>query len=200
MLEYNEIVAKKMIVLDNEPYLVLSSSISKKSRQQASNQTKLKHMITGKVTSRAFHQTDKLEEADIKKRNIKYLYYKQGLPAGKAGGRQGEWWFCDTDNPSNRFSLREESMGEKGQYLKENTLVEALMFNGQVIGIRPPPKVDLAVTEAPPSIRGNTAQGGNKQVILETGAVVSVPLFIEQGDIIRVNTETGEYSERVGKK
>ncbi|MCH7756719.1 hypothetical protein IIC45_01385 [Patescibacteria group bacterium] len=91
-------------------------------------------------------------------------------------------------------------MGEKGQYLKENTLVEALMFNGQVIGIRPPPKVDLAVTEAPPSIRGNTAQGGNKQVTLETGAVVSVPLFIEQGDIIRVNTETGQYSERVGKK
>ena len=189
MLEYNEIVAKKMIVLDNEPYLVLSSSISKKSRQQASNQTKLKHMITGKVTSRAFHQTDKLEEADIEKRDIKYLY-----------NSKGEWWFCDTDNPSNRFSLREESMGEKGQYLKENTLVEALMFNGQVIGIRPPPKVDLAVTEAPPSIRGNTAQGGNKQVTLETGEVVSVPLFIEQGDIIRVNTETGQYSERVGKK
>lgn len=189
MLEYNEIVAKKMIVLDNEPYLVLSSSVSKKSRQQASNQTKLKHMITGKVTSRAFHQTDKLKEADIKKRDIKCLY-----------NSRGEWWFCDTDNPSDRFSLPETSMDEKGQYLKENTLVEALMFNDQVIGIRPPPKVDLAVSQAPPTIRGNTAQGGTKQVTLETGAIVSVPLFIEQGDIIRVNTETGQYSERVGKK
>lgn len=189
MLEYNEIVAKKMIVLDNEPYVVLSSAISKKSRQQASNQTKLKHMITGKVTSRAFHQTDKLKEADIGKRNIKYLY-----------NSKSEWWFCDVDNPHNRFSLPQASVGEQGHYLKENTLVEALTFNGHIIGIRLPPKIDLIVTEAPPSIRGNTAQGGTKQVTLETGVQVSVPFFIEQGDTIRVNTGTREYSERVDKK
>ena len=189
MLEYNEVAPKKMIVLDNEPYLVLSSAISKKSRQQASNQTKLKNLITGKVTSRAFHQSDKLVEADIGTRKTIYLY-----------NSQGEWWFCDADNPRNRFFLPQASIGKSGQFLKENTLVETLTFNNKVIGIRLPAKINLIVAEAPPSIRGNTIQGGTKQVMLENGAQVNVPLFIEQGDTIRVNTETGRYSERVGKK
>lgn len=188
MLEYNEITTKKLIVLDNEPYLVLSSSISKKSRQQASNQTKLKNLITGKVTSRAFHQRDSVNEAETESREIKYLY-----------SNKGAWWFCDHDNPSNRFSLSNEQVKDGGKFLKENSLIEALIFNDNIISIKLPPKVDLKVIEAPPAIRGNTAQGGIKQVTLETGATVNVPLFIDEGSIIRVNTETGEYSERVAK-
>lgn len=195
MLEYNKILPKKVIVFEGEPYVVLTSVISKKSRQQASNQTKIKNLITGKVTSQAFHQTDKLEEAEIEKRDIKYLYSKQGLPAG----RQGEYWFCDSNNPRNRFFLSDGQIGDQVQYLKENTVVEALLFQEDIFGISLPPKLDLKVIEAPPSIRGNTATGGNKPVVVETGATVSVPLFIETGDVIRVNTETGDYAERVGK-
>lgn len=189
MLEYSKILPKKVILFEGEPYVVLSSIISKKSRQQALNQTKIKNLITGKVTSQAFHQTDKLQEADIEKRDIKYLY-----------SSKGEYWFCDVDNPRNRFSLSDEQIGESGKFFKENTTVEALSFQGDIFGVNLPPKLDLKVVEAPPSIRGNTAQGGTKQVTLETGAIVSVPLFIDEGDTIRVNTETGAYSERVGKK
>lgn len=189
MLEYNEILPKKILVLDSEPYVVLSSVISKKSRQQASNQTKLKNLITGSVTNRAFHQRDKLEEAEIDTKEVIYLY-----------NNKGEWWFCDTADRSERFSLTAEQIGDGGQFLKENTQIETLVFNENIFGIKLPPKVDLRVTEAPPTIRGNTSSGGTKQVTLETGAVVNVPLFIEEGEIIRVNTETGNYSERVGKK
>jgi len=196
MLEYNEILPKKVILLYGEPYIVLSSAIAKKSRQQASNQTKLKNLITGSVTNHAFHQRDKLEEAEIDTKEAIYLYKKEkGLPDGRQ-----EWWFCDATDRGQRFPLTVEQIGDGSQFLKENTLVETLVFNEDVFGIKLPAKVDLRVTEAPPTIRGNTSSGGTKQVTLETGAVVSVPLFIEEGEIIRVNTDTGNYSERVGKK
>jgi len=189
MLEYNEILPKKVIIKDGEPYVVLSSAIAKKSRQQASNQTKLKNLITGSVTNHAFHQRDKLEEADIETQEVTYLY-----------NNKGEWWFCEGNDRSKRISLSGDQVGDGGQFLKENTQVEALAFNGTIFAIKLPAKVDLKVTEAPPSIRGNTSSGGTKVVTLETGAVVNVPLFIEEGEIVRVNTETGNYSERVGKK
>jgi len=188
MIEYNKLLPKVAFILDGEPYVVLTSVISKKSRQQASNQTKIKNLITGKVMSKAFHQTDRFEEAEIEKQDIKYLYENKGA-----------LWFCDSDNPKNRFSLSDEQIGDQRKFLKENILVESLSFQEKIFGISLPPKLDLKVVEAPPSIKGNTASGGNKPVIVETGATVSVPLFIDQGDVIRVNTENGEYAERVGK-
>ena len=141
------------------------------------------------MTNHAFHQRDKLEEAEIDTKEVTYLY-----------NNKGEWWFCEGDDRSKRFSLTAEQVGDGGEFLKENTEVEALAFNDNIFAIKLPPKVDLKVTEAPPSIRGNTSSGGTKQVTLETGAVVNVPLFIEEGEIIRVNTETRSYSERSGKK
>jgi elongation factor P len=188
MLEYNEILPKKVIIMDGAPHVVLSSVISKKSRQQASNQTKLKNVITGSVTNHAFHQRDKLEEAEIDTKEVMYLY-----------NNKGEWWFCESGDRSKRFFLSQEQVGDGGKFLKENTLIEALVFNETVFDMKLPAKVDLKVTEAPPGVRGNTSSGGTKQVTLETGAVVSVPLFIEEGEVIRVNTETGNYSERVSK-
>lgn len=188
MLDYNNIKPKKFIVLDNEPYEVISSDIKKKNRQKPANQTKLKNLISGSVVEKAFHQSDKVEEADIDTKDIKYLY-----------SNRGEWWFCDIDNPKNRFTLPEVQLGNSVNYLKENTEIEALTFNDEVIGIKLPAKIDVKVVEAPPTIKGNTSSSGNKKVIIETGATVDTPLFIEEGDIIRVNTETGNYSERVEK-
>ncbi len=190
MLNYNEIKPKKYIVLDDEPWEVLTSQITKKSRQKASNQAKLKSLKTGKVIERAFHQADSVIEADISKKAIKYLY-----------NNKGEFWFSEKNNPKERFVLSESIVAGSAKFMKENTLVDALVFDfgdeEEIIGIKLPIKVDLKVVEAPPNIKGNTSAGGNKKVVLETGAEVSTPLFIEAGEIIRVNTETGTYAERV---
>lgn len=189
MLNYSEILPRKYIVLENEPYEVLTSSTVKKSRQKPANQTKLRNLLNGRVIEQAFHQSDKVEEADINKRTIKYLY-----------ANRGEFWFSDPKNPKDRFQLPEEIVGDNIVFIKENSEVTGLTFNDNIIGITVPIKIDLKVTEAPPGIKGNTAQGGSKVVTLETGATVSTPLFINEGDIVRVNTETGEYVERVEKK
>ena len=91
-------------------------------------------------------------------------------------------------------------MGPRGQFLKPNSVIDALVFDEKIIALKIPIKVELLVKEAPPAVRGNTAQGGTKQIILETGAAVNAPLFVNEGDIVRVNTEVASYVERVDKK
>ncbi len=189
MLEYNEILPKRVILLDGAPYEVLDAHVFRKQQRKPVNQTKLRHLITGKVTEQAFHVSEKVEEADLSTKSVKYLY-----------NNRGEWWFCAENNPGERFQLSEETVGPAGAFLKPNTLVEALIFNEEIIAIRVPIKVELLVKEAPPAVRGNTAQGGSKQVVLETGAAIQAPLFINEGDVVRINTQTGEYVERVDKK
>ncbi|MCR4331017.1 MAG: elongation factor P [Patescibacteria group bacterium] len=192
MLEYNEITLRKYIVLDGEPYEVIGSHVFRKQMRKPVNQTKLRSLISGKVTERSFGQSEKADEADIDTRSIKYLY-----------SNRGEFWFCEENDPKARFTLPSETVGNSLKFVKVNTPIEALVFHTddteRIIGIKPPVKVELKVTEAPPSIKGDTAQGGNKQVTLETGASVNTPLFINTGDIIRINTDTEAYVERVEK-
>lgn len=185
-LEYNQITERKYIVLDGDPYEVISSHVFRKQQRKPVNATKLRNLVTGKVTERSFHGSDKAEEAEIDNRNIKYLYTNRG-----------ESWFCEAGDPSKRFKLEKELIGDQLKFLKENNTVTAVSFKEKIIGIKLPIKVDLEVTEAPPSIKGDTASGGGKQVTLETGAVVTAPLFIKTGDILRINTETGQYTDRV---
>ncbi|MEK7109204.1 MAG: hypothetical protein AAB919_02100 [Patescibacteria group bacterium] len=196
MLEYNEILKGKVILVGDEPYEVLDAHVFRKQQRKPVNQTKLRHLVTGKVTEMAFHVSEKASEADLSTKSVKYLYTKQGLPAG----RQGERWFCDEKNPADRFMLSESTIGTGAQFMKPDMLVEALVFDEKIIGIKIPIKMELKVTDAPPAVRGNTAQGGSKVVTLETGATVTAPLFINEGDLVRVNTELGEYVERVDKK
>ena len=188
MLEYGEILPKKFILMDGAPYEVLDAHVFRKQQRKPVNQTKLRNIITGKVTEAAFHVSDKVEEADLSLRPAKYLYTNRD-----------EFWFCDPANPSDRFKLEENIIGPAGKFLKPNTTVDALVFNDEIISLRVPIKVELVVTEAPPAVRGNTAQGGTKQIVLETGAVINAPLFVNEGDIIRVNTELNSYVERVDK-
>ncbi len=189
MLEYNEILPKRVILLNGEPYEVLDAHVFRKQMRKPVNQTKLRHLITGKVTEQAFHAAEKVEEADLSTKSVKYLYTNKG-----------QRWFCAENNPADRFMLSEETIGVGGQFLKANMIVEALVFDEKIIGVKMPIKMDLKVTEAPPAVKGNTAQGGSKQITLETGSVLNAPLFINEGDIVRINTETGEYVERVDKK
>lgn len=189
MLEYNEILPKRVILLDGEPYEVLDAHVFRKQQRKPVNQTKLRHLITGKVTEQAFHVSEKVEEADLSTKPVKYLYTNRK-----------ERWFCAENNPGDRFKLEESTVGIGGAFLKQNTVVEALVFDERIIGLKLPIKMDLRVTEAPPAVRGNTAQGGSKVITLETGATIDAPLFINEGDTVRVNTELGTYVERVDKK
>lgn len=189
MLEYNEILKGKVILVGEEPYEVLDAHVFRKQQRKPVNQTKLRHLITGKVTEQAFHVSEKAQEADLSTKAVKYLYTNKG-----------EKWFCDEKNPADRFKLSDETIGTGGNFMKPNMTVEALVFDEKIIGIKIPIKMELRVTEAPPAVKGNTAQGGSKLITLETGATLNAPLFINEGDIVRINTTTGEYVERVDKK
>lgn len=187
MLEYDEIKERKYIVFNNEPWEVLTSHVFRKQQRKPVNATKLKNLITGKVTEQSFHVSEKVEEAEIDKSDAKYLYRNKG-----------EFWFCEPNDPSKRFPLPEDTIGKRGDFLKTNSVIKIMRFGEQIIGVDMPIKVELKVTEAHPAVKGNTAQGGSKIVKVETGADVQVPMFIKEGEIIRVNSETGEYAERVG--
>lgn len=189
MLEYNEITVRKFIIYENDPYEVIDSHVFRKQQRKPVNAVKMRNMITGNIKEVSFHVSDKVDSADLSKRDIKYLYTNKG-----------EIWFCEVNDPSKRFKLSTEMVGDRIRFMKSNSLVNALIFNEQIIGVEIPIKVDLKVTEAPPAVKGDTAKGGNKQITLETGAMINGPLFINEGDVIRINTETGDYVERVGGK
>lgn len=188
MLEYNEIVERKYIVLDGQPYEVITSHVFRKQQRKPVNATKLKNLITGKVTEYSFHVSEKVPEAEIDTREIKYLYENKD-----------EYWFCLPEEPSKRFSFNSDQIGSAIKLLKSNTVISQLMFGDKTTGFKFPPMVELKVTEAPPNIKGDSATGGNKVITVETGATLGAPLFVNVGDVIRINTETGEYKERVGK-
>ncbi len=203
MLDYNEIKPGKFIILDSQPYLVVEFNFIRMQQRRPVAQTKIKNLITGNVIEKTFQQSDKVEEAEIEIRPIKYLY-----------NRREEFWFCparhspeakpmaggeENKKSDGRFKLVQSIVGDYAEMMKVNSIVDALIFNNQVIKIKLPIKTELKVVEAPPSTRGNTAQGGIKQVKLETGMTINVPLFINEGDVIRINTETRQYIERVEK-
>jgi len=185
MLEYNEIKEKKVIIFEGDPYEVLSSHVFRKQQRKPVNATKLRHLMSGRVVEYSFHQSEKVEEADIARKEVKFLYTNRG-----------EYWFCETDDPAKRFQIAGDTLGSQAKFLKANTLVEARLFNEQVIGVKLPIKLEVKVTEAAPGLRGDTAQGGSKVVKIETGTQLNVPLFINEGDSIIINTEAGEYVER----
>jgi elongation factor P len=186
MLEYNEITERKYIVYEDQPYEVLSSHVFRKQQRKPVNAVKMRNLITGGIKEVSFHVSEKVEEADITTQDIKYLYTNKG-----------EFWFCEANDPSKRFTLNAAVLGDGMRFVKANSVIPALVFDEQIIGVKIPVKVELKVTEANPAVRGDTVKGGNKIVTVETGATVNVPMFIEQGEVIRINTETGDYTDRV---
>ncbi len=188
ILSYNEILPKSIITYNGEPYEVLSSHIFRMQQRKPVNQTKLRHLVSGKVVEISFHQNESATEADVGKMQAQYLYTNRG-----------ESWFAEEGKASNRFSFPEDAVHDKVQWLAQNSIVDIVTNDEKPVTLNIPVKVDLKVTEAPPSVKGNTATGGNKLVTLSTGAKTDVPLFINEGDVVRINTDTGEYVERVDK-
>lgn len=197
MLAYNEIRTRAIIIYNDEPCQVVDYHVARTQQRKPQNQVKLKSLITGKTFGATFHTSESAEEADIERREVKFLYHKPG----KGLGQTDEYWFCNPKDPSDRFQLSEDVLGESKKFLKENTAVSTLIWlqdeKEEVLGIELPVKMEFKVHQAPPAVKGNTAQGGKKDVVLENGTTITTPMFIESGDVIRVNTETGEYVERV---
>ena len=189
-LQYNEIREKKIVVYNDEPCEVIESHVARTQQRKPQNQVKLKSLIAGKTIAATFHVSESAPEADILKRDITFLYH-----------HKGEYWFCEPEDKSKRFKLDETLIGNAGKFLKQNGNVVALVWENddeeKIIKITLPIKMDFKVKEAPPAVRGDTSKGGMKVITLENGATLNAPIFINEGDIIRINTETGEYAERV---
>lgn len=188
VLPYNQILPKKVILHNDEPFLVISSHIFRKQKNKPQNITKIKSLKSGRVLEVTFHQSEKVEEADLETRTVTYIFSKPG-----------EYWFHTADNPSDRFSIAEGLIGDQYKFMKERTDYDAVVFDGDIIGLKFPIKVELKVAEAMDAVKGNTSSGAQKEVTLETGSNLMVPMFINEGDVVSINTDTGEYSERVKK-
>ncbi|MEK7461506.1 MAG: hypothetical protein AAB586_00315, partial [Patescibacteria group bacterium] len=201
--EYSEIKKGRYIVFEDEPYEVVDSHVFRKQQRKPVNAAKLRNLLTGRIAEHSFHVSDKVEEADINKKEIKYLYTKGGRPPAGLGGQ--EYWFSEINDPSKRFKLSEELIGPSAKFLKPNILLDVMLFDdpsntsgqARIIGLKLPIKMELKVIEAHEATRGNTAQGATKTIKLETGVEIQAPMFIKEGDIIRVNTETGDYVDRI---
>ncbi len=174
----------RAITIDDQPYLILASQFGRKSQSKANMQTKLKNLKTGVIMSRNFQGSEKIEEADVGYRRVQYLY-----------GDQDSCTFMDLET-YDQFSLQKDVLEGLLGYFTDGQECDALMYEGNAIGIRVPATVVLTIKETIPGVRGDTTTGGNKPAIMTTGLQVNVPLFINEGDKIRVNTETGEYKER----
>ena len=186
MVSYSDLKKGVQIIIEGEPYEIIEARPLKMAQRRVVLQTKLRNLITGNLLMRNFQQGDAFEEAEISKFEAKFLY-----------SHRGRYFFSAKANPAKRFDLEIEQIGEGSKFLKPGQIVEGVIFEEKIINVSLPIKVQLKVFEAPPGVKGERAQPGTKLVTLETGAQISVPLFIEQGDIIEINTETGEYVRRV---
>ncbi len=190
-LQYNEIREKKIIIYSGEPAEVVESHVARTQQRKPQNQVKLKSLISGKTIAATFHVSDSADEADIEKRDVTFLY-----------ANKGEYWFCDPNEKSNRFKLEEALMANASKFLKANSNVTALVWTNEddeekIIKITLPIKMSFLVKEAPPAVRGDTSKGGNKVITLENDTTLNAPMFINEGDTVSINTETGDYVERV---
>jgi len=172
------------IYFDREPYAIVEFQHVKPGKGGAFVRTKLKHMRLGTVIDNTFRAGEKVELVDFEEKRAQFLY------------RDDRFHFMDLET-YDQISLSEDEVGEATEFLKENLEVELLYVGGAPIAIELPTFVELRVVKTDPGVRGDTASGGSKPATLETGAVVSVPLFINEGDLLKVDTRTGEYLGRV---
>jgi len=171
--------------LDGQVFQVVEFQHVKPGKGAAFVRTKLKNVITGATIEKTFNPTDKMPKAHIERKDMQYLYNDGDL-----------YYFMDVENYE-QMPLSKDNVGDALKFVKENMIVKILSFKGNVFGIEPPTFVELEVTETEPGFKGDTATGATKPATVETGATIKVPLFVNQGDIIKIDTRTGEYMERV---
>ena len=170
---------------DGSVYQIIEFQHVKPGKGAAFVRTKIKNVISGGVVEKTFNPTDKMPKAHIERKDMEYLYNDGDL-----------FYFMDPESYE-QIPVSADQLGDALKFVKENMQVKILSFKGNIFGIEPPNFVELAITETEPGFAGNTATGATKPATLETGAVVQVPLFIDNGEVIKVDTRTGEYMERV---
>ena len=185
MLTYTDLKKGVQFIRDGDPYEVVESNFLRMQQRKAVVQTRIRNLRTDKLYDVSFRASDEFKGAELEKRPLIFIY-----------SHRDEFIFADPRNRSARFSLSEEIVGDKRRWLKPDTQVTALFFKDKIINFSLPVKMDFTVTQAPPGVQGDRSQSGTKTVTLETGVTIQAPLFINTGDIVRVNTETGEYVER----
>jgi elongation factor P len=173
------------VMLDGDPCNIIENECVKPGKGQAFNRVRLRNLKTGRLLERTFKSGESLEGADVVDANYQYLYF------------DGEFWHFMQPESFEQVTVGETVLGEAKMWLKEQDMCIVTLYNGQPIGVAPPNFVVLKITETDPGIRGDTSGGGGKPATLESGAVVRVPLFIQSGELIKVDTRTGEYVSRV---
>jgi elongation factor P len=185
LISVNDFRTGVTVEVEGEVWQVMEFQHVKPGKGAAFVRAKLKNMRTGGTVERTFRGGEKIPRARLDKREMQYLY------------NDGEdYVFMDTET-FDQLSLGKEQLGDGVNYLKEQMMIEILQWQGEILGIELPNFVELEVVETEPGIRGDTASGATKQAVLETGATVQVPLFVDVGDTLRIDTRTGEYMERI---
>jgi len=180
----NEFKSGLKVMLDGDPCTIVENEFVKPGKGQAFNRVKLRNLITGRILEKTFKSGDSLEGADVIDLEMQYLY------------SDGEMWHFMDPNTFEQHAADEKAMADAAQWLKGEETCMVTLYNGRPLNVTPPNTVTLQITQTDPGVRGDTATGGTKPATLETGAVVKVPLFLEEGEVIKVDTRSGEYLSR----
>jgi elongation factor P len=183
-MRIDELRVGAVVDINGAPYIVLRSDFMKTAQRRPVMRTKLRNLKDGSVLEKTFKQGDKVQAADLTRAQAQYLYRDEN-----------QFYFMDQKSYE-QFSIPADVVGDAAKYIQEGSNSTVMNFDGKPIAIELPNKVQFKVVEAPPGTKGDTATGGTKEVTLENGLKINVPLFIKEGDVIRINTETGKYSER----
>lgn len=181
----NEFRGGLKLLLDGDPYNIIENELVKPGKGQAFNRVKMRNLKTGRVIERTFKSGESAEAADVMDVDMEFSY------------NDGEFWYFMDPNTYEQVGAGEAAMADAAKWLKGQELCTVTLWNGEPLLVTPPNFVELTVTETDPGLKGDTAQGGTKPATLESGAVVKVPLFIEQGEVLKVDTRSGEYVSRV---
>ena len=173
------------LLINDEVYVVVDASQQAMGRGRGRVTTKLRHIVSGKTLEKTYRSNEQVEIADAEFRDMQYLYFDGD-----------SYVFMDNDSYEQK-NAPAEVVGDDANFLKENTIVKAIIFKGNIIAIELPPKMDFVVQNTVDAVKGNTATNVTKDAKIDTGHTVKVPLFIKEGDKVRINTTTGEYVERV---
>jgi elongation factor P len=180
----NEFKSGLRILLDGDPYAIVENEMVKPGKGQAFNRVRIRNLKTGRVIERTFKSGESLEAADVVDADMQYLY------------NDGEFFHFMVPESFEQHAANKSVVGDNAQWMKDGVVCIVTLWNGVPLTVTPPPHIELKVIETDPGVRGDTATGGQKPAKLETGAVVRVPLFINEGEVVRVDTRTASYISR----
>jgi elongation factor P len=180
----NEFKGGLKIMLDNDPCSIIENEFVKPGKGQAFSRVKIRNLRTGRVIERTFKSSESVEAADVVEIEMQFLYY------------DGEFWHFMVPDTFEQYSAGENALGDAKMWLKDQDICTVTLWNDQPLSVTPPNFVELTITETDPGLKGDTSGGGGKPATLETGAVVRVPLFVQIGELIKVDTRKGEYVGR----